>query len=216
MNTPQRESFIFYRSFYEAIKELPIKHKSEIYEAIGEYSFNFVEPELTWISKTIWILIKPQLDANNKRFINWCKPKTKQTTSKTEAKQKQSKSKTGTNVKVNVNVKEKEKVNDNVKSKDSKIYFEEKDFVELWNDFIKMRKLIKAPLTERASKMLLKKWEDYTYDTFYKMVEQSISNSWKWIFDLRQENENDKIVKDMKSIAEKQKEERLKRYNITN
>ena len=87
--TPLRDSYIFYRSFYEAIKELPEKNQLEIYNAIAEYSLNFVMPELTGISKTIFILIKPQIEANQKRYINGTKPKKKQTRSKPEARRKQ-------------------------------------------------------------------------------------------------------------------------------
>lgn len=120
--TPLRDSFVFYRSFYEAIKELPQENQLEIYNAIAEYSLNFVMPELKGISKTIFILIKPQIEANQKRYINGTKPKRKQTGSKTEAKPKQNKSKTETNVNVNVNANENVNANDEIiDSSDSKI-----------------------------------------------------------------------------------------------
>lgn len=66
----QRDSFIFYRSFYEAINDLPEKNQLQIYKAICELSLNFEEIDLKGISATIFRLIKPQLEANNKRFIN--------------------------------------------------------------------------------------------------------------------------------------------------
>lgn len=70
----EREWFIFYNSFYKAISDLPSENRLELYEAIAQYSFDFVEPtNLTWISNTMWKLIKPQLDANNKRFLDWSK-----------------------------------------------------------------------------------------------------------------------------------------------
>ena len=96
-----RDSFIFYRSFFEAIKELPEKNQIEVYNAISEYSLNFKEVELTGISKTIFILIKPQLEANNKRFKNGSKKK--QNKSKPEAKDKQNESKLEANNNDNVN-----------------------------------------------------------------------------------------------------------------
>ena len=105
-----RDSLIFYRSFYEAIKELPKENQWEIYNSIFSFGLDFKEEKLTWISKTIFTLIKPQLEANIKKYKNWKK-------SKTEAKQKQNRSKTQGNVNVNVNVKDnvKENVKDNVK-----------------------------------------------------------------------------------------------------
>lgn len=57
-----RDSIIFYRSFHEAIKELDLKSQAIIYNAIFEYSLNFNEIELSGIPKTIFTLIKPQLD----------------------------------------------------------------------------------------------------------------------------------------------------------
>lgn len=114
-----RDSCIFYRSFYESINELPDTNKLEIYNAIFSYSLNFIEPELTGLSKSIFTLIKPQLDANIKRFNNGNIPKDKQTKSKTEAKQKQKESK----VEANNNVNNNNNVNDN-KNKEEKINFD--------------------------------------------------------------------------------------------
>jgi hypothetical protein len=103
----ERNSFIFYRSFYEAIKLLPAEEQLKIYEAIAEFSLNEKNIELNNIQKSIFILIKPQLEANRKRFINGCKNKK----SKTEAKRKQNGSKTEANVNVNVNENLNEKKN---------------------------------------------------------------------------------------------------------
>lgn len=86
-----RDSLIFYRSFYEAIKELPKETQAEVYTAIFEYSLNFKEVELNGLAKTIFTLIRPQLEANNKRFVNGSKAKTKQ--DKAKSKQNRSKKK---------------------------------------------------------------------------------------------------------------------------
>jgi len=69
-----RDSFIFYRSFYEAIKDLPRDIQGEIYTAIMEYSLYGNEAEnLKPVARSIFTLIKPQIDVNNKRFDNGCK-----------------------------------------------------------------------------------------------------------------------------------------------
>lgn len=103
-----RDSFIFYRSFYEAISELPKENQADTYDAIMQYALNQEEVELTGVSKAIFSLVKPQLDANYKKYENG-----KQKKSKAEVKQKQTKSKVGTNVNENVNDNENVNVNDN-------------------------------------------------------------------------------------------------------
>jgi hypothetical protein len=102
----ERDSMILYRSFYEAIIELPESNQLEIMKAIFEYGFDGVEPKLSGLSKTIWILIKPNLEANRRKWENGCQPKQKQSVSKTEANTKQSGSKTEGNVYVDVDVEE--------------------------------------------------------------------------------------------------------------
>lgn len=69
----ERNSFIFYKSFYEAIKELDKETQTEIYNAILSYQFENIEVELSGVAKAIFTLIKPQLDANNAKFENGCK-----------------------------------------------------------------------------------------------------------------------------------------------
>ncbi len=100
-----RDSFIFYRSFYDAIKEISEENQLKVYKAISNYALNQEEIELDGVSKAIFSLIKPQLDANYKKYENG-----KQKKSKKEANDKQTKSKDETNVNVNENV----NVNDNV------------------------------------------------------------------------------------------------------
>lgn len=79
-----RDSFIFYRSFYEAISELSKEDQADTYNAIMQYALNQEEIKLKGISKAIFSLVKPQLDANYKKYENG-----KQKKSKTEAKRKQ-------------------------------------------------------------------------------------------------------------------------------
>lgn len=66
-----RESFIFYRSFYEAIKCMPPEVQIEIYPAICEYAlFGKVPKNLSEVAKGMFTLIKPNIDVNTARFEN--------------------------------------------------------------------------------------------------------------------------------------------------
>ena len=73
---------------FESIKELPKENQAELYNAIFEYSLDFVEPSLSGLSLTIWRLIRPVLEKGNTNYINGSRPKSKQTISETEAKPK--------------------------------------------------------------------------------------------------------------------------------
>ena len=88
-----RDSTVIYRSFYEAIKELPKENQAEVWAAIFEFSLNFNEIELTGLSKTIFILIKPNLEANMVKWKNGNKAKRKPNESELKAKPKRNRSK---------------------------------------------------------------------------------------------------------------------------
>ena len=66
-----RESFVFYRSFYENIKELPVKERAKTYDAIADYALNGEEnTELTGIAKVIFTMAIPSINSNNKKYEN--------------------------------------------------------------------------------------------------------------------------------------------------
>lgn len=63
-----KDSFVFYRSFFEALKNVPKKHRTEIYDAVFAYAFESQEPSLSGVPRALWELIKPQLDASERRY----------------------------------------------------------------------------------------------------------------------------------------------------
>jgi len=109
----QRDSFIFYRSFFEASKPLDVEQKAALFDTICSYALDHKERRNdSPIVAAMFSLIKPQLEANYKRFLNGKKGASiKQEQSKAKAKPKQevSKSKANVNDNVNVNVNEKKR-----------------------------------------------------------------------------------------------------------
>lgn len=120
----ERDSFIFYRSFWEALKQCPDDVRLRLYDAITDYALNFNKPEgLEGIAAIVFPLIEPQITANNKRFINGLKggapsesmkgnqnarknkpnQAQEQTESTPKTNQKQTKNKPNVNDNVNVN-----------------------------------------------------------------------------------------------------------------
>ena len=66
-------------------------------------------------------------------------------------------------------------------------YTENNSLVEAIKDFIKMRKTIKKPITDRGLKMILNKLDQYGNDDLEKIeiLENSIMNCWQGVFELK-------------------------------
>ena len=65
-----RDSYVFYRSFAEAIESLPAETYKAVMVALNKYAMDGVVPELAGIEQTIFMLAKPQIDANNRKYEN--------------------------------------------------------------------------------------------------------------------------------------------------
>ena len=94
----ERKAFSFYRSYYEAAKDLPTKEdQADFLMAICSYIFDGVEPEITGVASAMFKLAKPNLDTSIKRASvgqtgGKSKANAKQNGSKPEANDKQTES----------------------------------------------------------------------------------------------------------------------------
>lgn len=66
----EQESMIFYRSFYEALRDLDDDIRLELYDAIMRYSLYEEDVEVSPKARPFFRLISPQLDANLRRRKN--------------------------------------------------------------------------------------------------------------------------------------------------
>lgn len=182
----ERESIVFYRSFYEAIKLQPKKIQADLYNALLEYAFTGEVIEMNNSVKSVFLLIKPQIDANNTRYENSKKggrPKKEKTDSleknmkiktngfenneKTETNS--SKNDTENSVSEKPNVNENVNVNDNVKKKKDKkesappVRYSENDKLDkAIHDYIEHRKKVKSPMTDHAVELMINKLDSWT------------------------------------------------------
>lgn len=65
-----RDSFVFYRSFYEACKELDAEEFKAFITAVCECALNEAETEIAGVPKILFTVAKPILQSNNKRYEN--------------------------------------------------------------------------------------------------------------------------------------------------
>ena len=96
-----REAMLFYQSFDKAIDKLEDVDRLSLYRAITKYGLYGEEPELDGAAGAMFELVRPQIDANNRRYQNGKKggaPKGNQNATKnkletTKNNQKQAKEK---------------------------------------------------------------------------------------------------------------------------
>lgn len=99
------------------------------------------------------------------------------------------------------------------------IYYNNKELNDLFVEYLKLRKRIKAVNTDRAIKSLLKKLEPYTDDIKMQMIEEALVNSWKSVYPLKNKPKvetpkwvNENITRD--EMTDEELEELRKELNI--
>lgn len=185
----KRDSFCFYRSFYDAIKALPKKYQAQTIDAVLAYGLDGIEPtDADGVIQAIFALIRPQIDANNKRYINGKKGAEhggKGGRPKQEPKP-QPKPKTDAISKVLDEI------------PDSKA----RDVVARWLDY--NRSIGNTYKTAQGVMAMIKKLNDLSggnVEVAGAIVEQSIANNWKGLFELKKQKKNGTNGFDFEAIA---------------
>lgn len=119
-----RDSIVFYRSFYEAVKDLPSDQFKACVKAIMDYGLDGTVPETCGIEKTVYLMAKPQIDVNNKRYLNGTKggrPTTKKEPSNNQSGTEANPISNHPVTKAEPNVNDNDNDNVNEKKKDTKV-----------------------------------------------------------------------------------------------
>ena len=117
----EKESTVFYKSFFDAIKNIPQEEQLQVYNAIFEYSFYEKTPKLNdGIAKALFTIMKPNIDSANARYRasvengrKGGRPK-KENLEETQQKPKENLKETQTKPRQNLNVNDNVNDNDNV------------------------------------------------------------------------------------------------------
>jgi len=210
-----RDGIVFYRSFYEAIRDLPKENQAEIYDAIFSYWLDLEEKNLTWISKTIWTLVKPLLDANQKRYETWSKqwhhgkkwwrPKKNPTGDIEENPTGDIEENPTGDIEENPTgvwkktpkdkrIKNKEEYKEDNKEKEIElaaplILSPPTELEKTFEDFVTMRKKIKHPLTDEGKNLIIAELQKIGKDETERIqiLKNSIMNWRRWVFPIKKE-----------------------------
>lgn len=231
------DSFVFYRSFFEAAKDLEPADKLAVYDAIFEYVFEKKRKKLSGVSAIILTLVIPNLDAAISNRQNGKKGgRPKKETGVFENKkggflenENRPFEKTETNEDVDVNgngdvngdVNENVDVNDlpfsdplpelpkNKKSIKMPDVLNVPEFAEAWSMWLKYRKEIKKPLKDTTMAIQLKKFEAEGVARSIEAINNSIENGWQGLFwDKVKAEKPDEYELDLISIAAEEEYQR--------
>lgn len=196
------KAFSFYKSYYEALKEIPEKDKKDVIFAMINYVFEDKKPKLKGINKIIWALIEPNLDkSKNKSNGNSGAPIGNQNASKTLE-----------NKGNNDTIKKQSKNNQNsiknqplshdisysysyINNSLSYIIINNKNNINniynLFKEYIKLREDNKYNISETIINRLVKKLNEYgkTDEDKIEIISQAINGKWKDFYNLSNEKE---------------------------
>ena len=190
-----RDSFVFYGSYYEAMSKLDDHTYREVMDALCQYALFGEVPECDGVAYLAFTLMKPQVDANNRRYENGKRggrkaepkiskeePSENQTVTKPEPSRNQTVTKPEPNVNVNVNA------NANVNAKNHKrVYAQDERLNKAICDFIENRKKLRSPMTDRAIELFIKRLDDPklqadTVEQKIALIETAIERGWKSVY----------------------------------
>ena len=182
-----RDSLVIYRSFYDAVKDLPGDIRLAMFDAIMEYGLNGEEPaDLPPVPRALFMLIKPQIDANNRRYENgkrggrprkasdnqtgdFSEPTSDQSNTENDAQNNQTKTKpkpknnqTKTKSEPNVNVND--NVNDNVEKKTTNKLVVQKKKISVEQETLNRKETFYAslvPFVPTYGKEMIREFFDY-------------------------------------------------------
>ncbi len=215
-----KESFVFYKSFYKAIKKIPKKYQLELYDAIAQYSLTGNEPEnLSGTASAMFVLIKPNIDSSQRRYEASVENGKKGGRPKKDPQKKPNQNPEETQKKPNQNLNVDVAVDDNV---DVNV----NDNVDV-DDNINFSKIIReyeeniAPITATAKEILQSYYEDLGPELLIEAIRraslankrnckyiQGILNSWinkgfKTLVEVKSEEEEFKNKKSTKETNKK-------------
>lgn len=199
-----RNSFVFYESWLEAIKNLPRDIQGDVLTAIIEYGlYGETTDNLKPITKAMLEIIKPQIDSNRKRYENGKRggrPKieTKPNNNQEETKGKPNNNQTITRAEPNndnVNDIDKETTTDVVVKKKAirnnspDLSFVDEDFKDLFMEWLEYKRDRKENYkSEKSLKMCynrLLKLSGNDCNQARLVVEQSIASNYAGLFELK-------------------------------
>ena len=188
-----RDSFIFYRSFFEMAEQMNDQEQLSFFRAICQLALNGQEVQLSGMPKIAFIGAKPNILSNTTRYQNGKKgaehgkkggrPKTPRKPLENPSGVLENNPKETPNKDVNYNYNQNKNENDN-KNKNEKSEIIIPNFIDqiLFDEFLQQRKKDKNPIEGLSLKLTLEdlgKWETERTGNANLAIRNAIKGGWK-------------------------------------
>ena len=177
-----RDSFVFYRSFIDAIEDLPENQQLAVFKAISYFALNEDAPNnLEGFQKTIFRMAEPLLSANTKRYKNGKKGGYHGKKGGRPRKDEKPQNNPTGDLENNPKITPYKYYNEN-KNEKSEIIIP--NFIDqiLFDEFLQQRKKDKNPIEGLALKLTiedLEKWENEKSGSANLAIKNAIKGGWK-------------------------------------
>lgn len=180
----KRSSFLLYIDKREIVETLTDEQAGKVFKAIYKYVDSKEEVELDPVSNIVFVMFKQTLDKDEERYIGIVERNRNNGLKGGRPKKDKNPKKPVGNLE-NPNKPKKANTNNNTNINNNNKYFSNEKLNDVFLDFLEVRKKLRAVNSERAINNLIKKLSNYDDDTKYQMIENSITNSWKDVYELK-------------------------------
>ena len=191
------KAFSFYKSYHEALKDLPVEERKNMLLAIDEFVFENINPKFKGIEKTIWTLIEPNLTTSkNRSNKNAGAPignKNAEKSKENEEEEKTNKKQSNNNqiphdILMN---KSYSYINNHI----SNINTNNNSIIELFKEYIIIRINKKYNISETIIKRLINKLNEYGKNDKEKeeILLEAINGYWKDLYPLDEKRRKKKV-----------------------
>ena len=192
------KGFSFYKSYYEALKEIPDDNKKEILFAMINYIFEDKKPKFKGINKIIWTLIEPNLNTS----------KNKSNGKSGAPIGNQNARKLGKNSEENNSIKKQSKNNQKTTNdlKDISLSLSLSNIIinnnnninniyNLFKEYINLRIKNKYNISDTIIKRLINKLNEYgkSDEEKIEIISQALNGAWKDFYPLKEEKKEKTI-----------------------
>ena len=186
----EKNSFIFYTDYMKHLDILDMEQRGVLITALASYQLRQELPEMDKVTAMAFSFISQDMDINDKKYEERAE-KAKKAAQARWNEHKQAKPSNTKPMQKDAKV-----CKDMPKDTKECVYFDDEELNKTFSDYVDMRKKIKAPMTEQAIKLAkssLHKLSGGSKETALLILEQSIMNSWKGLFALKEDKPKNKF-----------------------